>query len=433
MRKKSILSGLMLLCVALFTFTGCDKMSSFDNAVPNYISLDEESIDLSFGTTYQIKVNTINNLVPCTYQSMDERVVTVDENGLVTAVGPGETGIVIRQDADETGAYKYGQIDLKVNVPAPLTLKAYGKGTINVYFNNYQTEKPICYTIDGKTTAITTDTEIPVKNGDVVYFTSANKTLAPENGGWANLGVQILPQVRTEIYGNVMSLISPDGNYVNNKTITKPFAFYHLFDNAWNIYSNWQYKLELPATTLTRGCYNYMFCNTGIDNISELPATTMAEYCYQGMFASCWNLYQAPELPAKTLAEGCYAFMFAQSGVSNVPGLPATELADWCYQEMFWGCYNLYEAPVLPAKTLKSGCYNRMFAYCNYLNSVTCLATTLSGSGYDTQDWLFEAGEYAWATPTFKKAASNNNWYNVGGWGTTDWGIPSAWNIINAE
>jgi hypothetical protein len=47
----------------------------------------------------------------------------------------------------------------------------------------------------------------------------------------------------------------------------------------------------LPATTLTGGCYSYMFQNcTSLTTVPELPATTLASYCYNNMFTGCSKL-----------------------------------------------------------------------------------------------------------------------------------------------
>ena len=405
MKKSSFLLGGALLLVSLFTTSCKEALGSLDNPVPSYLSLATDSIGLSFGTSYKITPNSINDKTAYTYQSMDERVVKVDGNGLVTAVGPGKTGVIVRQAADAEGNYKFSQVEFKVTVPAPLTLEANANGKIKVLFNDFETEAPICYTIAGaETKSITTDTDIEVKKGDKVYFTSANEALAPDT--W-NFGVQIKPQMQAYIYGNLMSMISPDGNYIDNKTITKPFAFFGLFCDAWNIYTNGQDKIELPATTLTASCYNRMFCNTGISEAPELPATKMEPYCYQGMFQSCWNLSQLPELPAMTLAEGCYARMFAYINWNSLSVvLPATKLVDYCYQQMF--------------------------EYCYYLNSVTCLAISMDDNGTATDGWLNRAGQYASSKYFYKSKSAT--WNFSGYWWTNGWYIPGAgWNIENAN
>lgn len=409
MKNRSFLVGGALLLSALF-LTSCEQIaSSLDNPVPSYLALDKDSIGLSFGKTYQIKLSTINDKVAPTYQSMDERVIKVDPNGLVTAVGPGETGIVIRQAGDETNTYKSSQVDLKVTVPAPLTIHANAKGTINVYFNSFKPDAPVYYYINSyeNKVAMTEDTEIEVNKGDNVYFTSANEALAPENQwGWADDGLQIQPQKSAYVYGNLMSLITPDGNYIDNKTITKPFAFYRLFEWASNLYTDGQHAIELPATTLTKGCYYRLFMGTSIYELPKLPATKLEPYCYQYMFANNWNLNQAPELPAKTLAEGCYGFMFNQ-------------------------CSNLYEAPVLPATKLEPYCYERMFAYCYNLSYVTCLATTMDDGNTATSDWLSQAGQYV--SPKYFNKAASATWNLIGFWNTSGWDIPSVWTIQDAN
>ena len=60
------------------------------------------------------------------------------------------------------------------------------------------------------------------------------------------------------------------------------------------------------------------------------------------MFYNCTSLINAPELPATTLSTGCYCAMFQGcTSLINAPELPATTLANNCYQEMFFYCPKL--------------------------------------------------------------------------------------------
>lgn len=135
-------------------------------------------------------------------------------------------------------------------------------------------------------------------------------------------------------------------------------------------------------------CFNFLFKDcTSLTSAPELPATTLSIGCYAGMFEGCTNLTVAPELPATTLAESCYAYMF--NGCTNLtvaPELPAETLKAWCYEGMFMGCSNLTAAPELPAITLQNGCYSNMFYNCSNLSSIkvhfTDFSTYLSTSGW---------------------------------------------------
>ena len=57
------------------------------------------------------------------------------------------------------------------------------------------------------------------------------------------------------------------------------------------------------------------------------------------MFDGCTSLKTAPALPATTLAKGCYFYMFWHcANLTTVPALPATTLAIECYRTMFGSC-----------------------------------------------------------------------------------------------
>ena len=145
-------------------------------------------------------------------------------------------------------------------------------------------------------------------------------------------------------------------------------AFTELFSGNENLYNHDTKKLVLPATTLTDGCYSFMFDR-------------------------CTSLTVAPELPATTLKVTCYAFMFM-------------------------ACTSLTAAPKLPATTLEESCYVAMFLGCSNLTSVTCLATDISAS-MSTSSWLSSVS----ATGTFIKAPGMTDW-TVGGDG-----IPEGWTV----
>ena len=405
-------------------------MGSLDNPVSSYLTVNVADVTIPTGDTFQLKSETINSDNPITYKSSDETVATVDANGLVTGVADGETTILVSVAASQY--YQEGTKEVKVAVKRPLTFEALEDGGISVYFNTVP-EKPIVYSINGAATKqeITSYTWIPVVKGDKVEFESANERLT--SGDW-NWGVQIAPQSKCAVYGNVMSMITPDGNYHTNKTITQHSALFGLLYGSGNWEKNpntgiWEckepftsthekYKLLLPATTLATACYVYMLGNIDFSkSVPELPATELAPYCYQRMFSECYNLPNVPELKATDLKDGCYSYMFQYctnlektptlsvatmkdycyqgmfyncSALKKAPALPAEKLATGCYNSMFYGCTGLKVAPALPALELADYCYQSMFQNCTKLNYLKCLAKTCAE--YSVANMLRNAG-----------------------------------------
>lgn len=120
-----------------------------------------------------------------------------------------------------------------------------------------------------------------------------------------------------------------------------------------------------------------------------LPATEVGENGYAGMFRDCVYLTTPPNrLPATTLWRYCYDYMFfGCSSLTNAPELPATDLPVGCYRGMFQDCKNLTNAPELPADYLRSACYMETFSGCTSLKYIKCHATS---NIYDNaKKWLY--------------------------------------------
>lgn len=210
------------------------------------------------------------------------------------------------------------------------------------------------------------------------------------------------------VYGNVMSLVSSTG-FATLTTLSAPATFQQLFWKNTHFVSHPTKELVLPATTLTRRCYNGMFGSSTISKSPVLPATVLAEdcyfamfsfctqlteppvlpatqlatSCYHGMFEGCIGLTVAPALPATTLDWNCYENMFRETALTTAPDLPATQLAPYCYEGMFWKCTSLETPPALPATELEKGCYEYMFYYCTALTEAPELpAMTLADYCY---------------------------------------------------
>ena len=343
--------------------------------------------------------------------------------------------IEVSEDTEYTFVYRNAAVN------EPLTFNILSNGEIFWYCNDTSNTRTIEYKKnDGEWTSITSENEpgasIGVVSGDVVQFRGDNSAYATDS--YSNA---FGSDCEFSVAGNIMSLINSTG-FSEITTLTEDYTFSGLFSRRSGLIS--AENLLLPATTLSEGCYNFMFAGcTSLTAAPELPATTLADYCYGSMFTSCESLTNAPSLPATNLANYCYESMFREcSSLTTAPELPATTLAESCYSSMFSGCASLTTAPDLPATTLAEGCYDNMFSNCTgltmapelpattladycytgmcngctSLSFIKCLATDISAD-YCTDDWL------AGVAPTGIFIMNPN---------ATDWeigesGIPTGW------
>ena len=209
----------------------------------------------------------------------------------------------------------------------------------------------------------TPNTNVTLNNGDKLLVRGNNPTVDGINGiGTFNATNNF------NVVGNIMSLITP--NFGGLNTLTNNYQFARLFGN--NMYLINANDLQLPATTLSTGCYQYMF-------------------------QRCYYLTTAPELPA-------------------------TALEDFCYRGMFYECYSLTTAPELPATILAPVCYETMFMSCGNLNYIKCLATDISAEDC-TRYWV----DHVAASGTFIKNTSMTNWSAGRN------GVPLYWTIQDAS
>ena len=263
----------------------------------------------------------------------------------------------------------------------PLTFEAKEAGAV-VKFLLQKSLGGVQYSTDGSTWSdYPSNQEITLANvGDKVMFRGNNAAYGTTASGHSNFSCSD----DCYIYGNVMSLIHPT-SYATLTSLTADFAFYKLFADNTHMVNHANKPLVLPATTITKYCYGYMFSGcTGLTKAPALPAETLAANCYYEMFFNCSSLTTAPDLDATRLAERCYYGIFdGCTSLTTGPALPAETLATGCYYGMFDKCSGLTKAPVLPAETLESGCYGYMFNLCTSLQTAPALpATTLAGGCY---------------------------------------------------
>ena len=428
MKKSSFFLGGALLLATLFTTSCKEIMSNLDQPVSSYLELKKSSSILEPGQTCTIEASTISTS-PITYKSLNPDKATVDAKGVVTAVDDGEATIVVETAAAEN--YLAGKAEFKVYVRTPdlfdpLTLEAKADGNINISFSNYfagspELEEPIIYSINGgEEKSVTASTSFAVKTGDKVQFKSKNKTLARRfkyNDNYYNQYVSILPQVQCAVYGNAMSMVSPDGNWHLNREIKEKFALGYLFYNATNLVNDETRNLTLPATTLTDSCYFYTFRNCyGLTRAPELPAKEVKNSSYRYMFYNCDNLAKAPvmsptsiddygcfymfytcdalttapAITAETVGDyGCY-YMFGRcTALSTAPDIKLTTLGQYGMAYMFRGCYGLTSAPAITAEDVDIYGFYEMFWDCASMTKAGDI-TIKNAAGERAFNWMYE-------------------------------------------
>ena len=341
-RNRSILNWLFLLMMTV-GMTSCQGLvdavfgsedqpaqssSSSSSTTPD-IQIDNATLTLSVGQTASRPATAKSADIQLTYASSTPAVATVSQTGKVTAFSAGETTITVSApQISKSVSFKVvvnaisAEQLAAVDKATPLTILPQDDGKITVTFNNGITlAGDIHYTInDGQEQTIAKNTtgayDIQAKKGDVVQLYSLNSALGGGSSSAARAltravdegakYINIRPSMKTEIFGNVMSLLKGKDGLEGATAIEAKNAFYGLFAGADKLVNNDERLLVLPATTLTEGCYQDMFngCK-GIEKAPELPAPTLVKDCYQEMFAGCSKLKYVKCLATDISAENC--------------------------------------------------------------------------------------------------------------------------------
>lgn len=386
--------GGALLLASLFTTSCKEFMSNLDEPVSSYLSVADTSVVLNLDTVYQIKVNTINSDGTISYKCSDESIATVDANGLVTPVGNKEGDVVVTVSITGNEYYNAGEQKVKIAVKQPLTFEALEDGSIRLFFNYVALDKPVVVTKNRTDKKEYTNPEgnyqyfdIDVKKGDKLQFESANDRTAI--GFWSYL--RIAPRSNCAVYGNVMSMISPDGKFHTNKTITKDYAlarllfgYRHWVTDHYECYTvqHEKYDLKVPATKLTNGCYYYLLANTGITKAPELPATEIPNNSYQYMFTMCGELPEAPAINVKSLGESACNGMFQDcTNLKKANAITVeNEAGNYAFISMFSNCGNLTESPAITAESIGEYACQDMFSGCQKLEKVNAINVKTVGN-----------------------------------------------------
>ena len=342
-RNRSILNWLFLLMMTV-GMTSCQGLvdavfgsedqpaqsssSSSSSTTPD-IQIDNATLTLSVGQTASRPATAKSADIQLTYASSTPAVATVSQTGKVTAFSAGETTITVSApQISKSVSFKVvvnaisAEQLADVDKATPLTILPQDDGKITVTFNNGITlAGDIHYTInDGQEQTIAKNTtgayDIQAKKGDVVQLYSLNSALGGGSSSAARAltravdegakYINIRPSMKTEIFGNVMSLLKGKDGLEGATAIEAKNAFYGLFAGADKLVNNDERLLVLPATTLTEGCYDNMFSGcSGIEKAPELPAPTLVKDCYQEMFAGCSKLKYVKCLATDISAENC--------------------------------------------------------------------------------------------------------------------------------
>ena len=321
MKFKNFLLGTLAMLTALL-LVGCDEKDNPVNPSPDKISMDikmdTSTLELSIGSSATRQATSKTKNAQFTYTSSVPSVATVDQKGKVTAVAEGKTTIKVVMTvpgSNKTKSLQYivkvipvKAADLKeIDKATPLTLVAAEDGSIAVEFKGGITlEKDIHYTINnGAEQSISKSTvgmaTIQVKKGDMVQLYSNNSSLSGNIAMARSRGItravdhdqyiNIRPSMKTEIFGNVMSLLKGKDNLESADKIEASNAFYGLFEGADKLVNSESRELMLPAKELKDGCYTNMFSGcSSLETAPELPAEKTEDGCYAGMFSGCSKL-----------------------------------------------------------------------------------------------------------------------------------------------
>ena len=108
MKRNSLflmMQAVVLLCSSL-VMSSCDEIfATEDNPVTSYLQIYEKAVTLKVGDTYTRTAFAAHDAI-IEYSSSDVAVATVDQSGLVTAVGAGTALITVRATGYATDGRK---------------------------------------------------------------------------------------------------------------------------------------------------------------------------------------------------------------------------------------------------------------------------------------------------------------------------------------
>ena len=227
--------------------------------------------------------------------------------------------------------------------------------------------KTIEYSLNnGSWTSITaaTPTEISVLTDDVIRFRGTNASYATSKTAYSGFGqgeagtsgqaTYDNNAAEFNIEGNIMSLVWGD-NFIDN---------FEFNGGTYNFCSIFKKAKCISAENLI------------------LPAPTLTQYCYRAMFSWCTYLETPPALPATTLAKGVYWYLFEKCAITTAPDLLAEHLVAECYGSMFTGCASLNFI-----KCMAIDGFSTTNCKQNWVTGVASSGTFVKDSGVTVNQW----------------------------------------------
>ena len=346
----------------------------------NDVTISYTSPDtLQSGQTHNLNASTTPTGYTLEYSSSNPSAVTVDSNGVITALvdkGSAIITISIEDVVDIVNKEIYTAEPVTINVKVGsawdeweedlLTFTALEATDITLVPNQRVTTYPTVYYkkgSDSEYTQMTSSTTISLNSDEEVKFYGSNTRI---NTGTSTY-VRFTSTGRFEVGGKVTSLLS-SGCTDPTTASTYTYAFACLFRGCTKLVS--AKNLVLPAVIPQRGCA-YMF--TGCENLETapaLPAMTLSNNSYSYMFAGCANLETAPALPASAATSACYEYMFRDcTNLVNVPVINIVSAATYTYSNMFNGCSKLASV------SIKTTAVANTNAFSNWLRSTASSGT----------------------------------------------------------
>lgn len=196
-----------------------------------------------------------------------------------------------------------------------LTLEVLEDTTVDDTFFAFPTSgdgSVLYYSLDSGSTwsSLTNDTSIiaylpSLSQGDKVMFKGELRPKPSQGTSYKHVG-QFKCYKSFNVEGNIMSIVYGD-NFTDKYDLTElgEGVFGSMFSTISSQIKSAE-NLVLPATTLTKNCYNQMFSYcTSLEKAPVLPATTLVQECYLYMFQHCTSLNEITCLATDISARDC--------------------------------------------------------------------------------------------------------------------------------
>ena len=264
----------------------------------------------------------VSNLIPCKRDSDSTYgfYCSVRETflGGTNLVG-GDEVIPSGTTSETKVVFQYITVGSEPTPPEPtdyskeyLTFDVVSGGTIVFKTSNNSHPRTISYSLNNGSTWVditssTAGTSFNVSVGDKVMFKGNNSGYGNHSLMSTNEYVNSFSDSTAyfNIEGNIMSLLYGDGFY-GQTSLPSAYCFYHFFDGCKVCDAS---NLVMPATSLTKNCYEKMFnACVNLTAAPTLPATTLVKRCYGYMFGNCSNLSSVTCLATNISASQCLIF-----------------------------------------------------------------------------------------------------------------------------